>query len=125
MTFTELGTPDSLTDFLNANDVCIVAFSATWCGPCKASKPDLEELAQDSPVPIGYVYESDLEDDGFFNTFQNIFLKSGITGFPTYICFKGAAEVQRMNGSDFKQLQEIISAHAPKLQVDNLVATRR
>ena len=81
------------------------------CGPCKQSRPLLEELAKDSAVPIGYVYESDLEDDDFFDTFQNIFLKSRITGFPTYVCFKGSAEIQRINGSDFEELKAIIASH--------------
>ena len=29
-------------------------------------KPDLEQMANASSVPVGYVYESDLEDDDFF-----------------------------------------------------------
>lgn len=89
------------------------AISSQRCGPCKQSKPLLQDLAKESAVPIGYVYESDLEDDDFFNTFQNIFLKSQITGFPTYVCFKESAEIQRVNGSDFDELKAIIAAHTP------------
>jgi hypothetical protein len=33
MVFVELENPDDLTNFLNEhNDVCIITFSATWCG---------------------------------------------------------------------------------------------
>ena len=112
MTFTELKTPDELTEFVNNNKVCIVTFSATWCGPCKKSKPELEAYAGESPVPIGYVYESDLEEDDFFSSFQSVFLKSSITGFPTYVCFKEAAEIERINGSDFEELEKMIANHA-------------
>jgi thiol-disulfide isomerase/thioredoxin len=114
MTFTELTSPDELTDFINANPVCIVTFSATWCGPCKRSKPELQVLAQESPVPFGYVYESDLtqdDNDDYLTMFSSIFCKASITAFPTYICFKDGGEVQRINGSNFPDIQEMIHTH--------------
>ena len=114
MTFTELDTPDALTEFINSNETCIVTFSATWCGPCKRSKPDLIELAKSSPLPIGYVYESDLDEDDFFNTFQNVFLTSPITGFPTYICFQKGGEVQRINGSKWEEFKEMAEKYSPQ-----------
>jgi thiol-disulfide isomerase/thioredoxin len=114
MTFTELESPDELTEFIQAHKVCLVSFSATWCGPCKRSKPELEAMApKNHPnVPFGYVHEHDLEDDGdFLNTFTTIFCKAAITGFPTYICFKDGAEVQRVNGVKLGEVQEMITAH--------------
>ena len=85
------------------------------CGPCKQSRPKLEVLAKEAscPIPIGYVYESDLQEDDAFDTFQSFFLKSNITGFPTYIVFKGGAEVERLNGSDLEELKQIMARHAP------------
>eukprot|EP00339_Tiarina_fusa_P029125 CAMPEP_0117017230 /NCGR_PEP_ID=MMETSP0472-20121206/13485_1 /TAXON_ID=693140 ORGANISM="Tiarina fusus, Strain LIS" /NCGR_SAMPLE_ID=MMETSP0472 /ASSEMBLY_ACC=CAM_ASM_000603 /LENGTH=123 /DNA_ID=CAMNT_0004721541 /DNA_START=125 /DNA_END=496 /DNA_ORIENTATION=+ len=112
MPFTELNASDELTEFIQEHEVCLVTFSATWCGPCKRSKPELEAMAPKNPdVPFGYVYEHDLEEDDFLNTFTTIFCKGSITGFPTYICFVGGAEVQRVNGVKLDEVQAMITAH--------------
>jgi thiol-disulfide isomerase/thioredoxin len=116
MTFTELESPDELTEFIQAHKVCLVTFSATWCGPCEHSKPELEAMAlknHPNVVPFGYVHEHDLEDDGdFLNTFTTIFCKAAITGFPTYICFSRTGP--KCSGSrvvKLEEVQEMITAH--------------
>jgi thiol-disulfide isomerase/thioredoxin len=106
MTLTELGSPSELQSFLQDNNVCLVTFSAHWCGPCKQSKPQLEALAKEysSPVvPFGYTYESDLGE--FLHTFQ-------IKAFPTYAMFVAGKEVQRVEGVNFSGIQEMVTAHA-------------
>ncbi len=106
MTFTELVTPEELTNFLNENsDACLITFSATWCGPCKATKPKLQELAETSPIPIGYAHEEDLED------FLDVFVK--IKAFPTYIVFKNGEEMARVEGVDFASLEKMIQENVP------------
>ena len=102
--FVELPSGDALTEFMNDNakDGCVVTFSATWCGPCKACKPRLkDEIAQKSPVPIGYVYESDLEQD-----FLDVFV--GITAFPTFVFFREGKEVARVEGARLESVQVMI-----------------
>lgn len=84
---------------------CVIAFSATWCGPCKASKPRLQDLAETSPLPIGYVHEEDLED------FLDVFVK--IKAFPTYIVFRNGEEKARVEGVDFEALEKMIQANIP------------
>mmetsp|Transcript_16441 Transcript_16441/g.40108 ORF Transcript_16441/g.40108 Transcript_16441/m.40108 type:complete len:114 (-) Transcript_16441:160-501(-) len=107
MTFTELTSPDELTEFLNSNSTegCVITFSASWCGPCKASKPRLKELADSSDedridVPVGYVLEEDLDD------FLDIFVV--IKSFPTYIFFRDGKEVARVEGVDFDALLKMV-----------------
>lgn len=105
MTFTELANPDELASFLNDHsDACIITFSATWCGPCKASKPKLMELAAKSPIPIGYVYEENLED------FLDIFVK--ITAFPTHVLFQNGEEKARVQGTNFDELEKMIQEYS-------------
>ena len=104
MALKELGSPDELMNFINSNEVCLVTFSAVWCGPCRASKPQLEAMAKDALIPFGYVYESDLED------FLDIFVE--IKAFPTHVCFKGGEEVHRVEGVNFQGIQEMLLAHA-------------
>jgi len=74
------------------------------CGPCKASKPKLKELADKSPLPIGYVHEEDIED------FLEIFVE--IKAFPTYILFKDGEEKARLEGVDFAALEKMIAEHS-------------
>ena len=99
----ELDSPQSLKDFLQQNKVCLVTFSAHWCGPCRASKPQLEALANTVKTPIGYTYESDLGD--YLHTFN-------VRAFPTYILFSSTLEVQRVEGVNFSAIQEMITKHA-------------
>ena len=107
MPLTELGDPKALQYFLQQNPVCIVTFSAHWCGPCRSSKPQLEALASTSPVPFGYVYESDIGD--FLHTFA-------IRAFPTYVLFQAGNEASRVEGVNFGAIEEMIKKHGgPKL----------
>ena len=80
----------------------------SWCGPCKASKPRLKELAEDVSsgeggidVPVGYVLEEDLDD------FLDIFVV--IKSFPTYIFFRDGKEVARVEGVNFDALLKMVN----------------
>lgn len=103
MTLIDLTSPQALQDFLKQNKVCVVTFSAHWCGPCRASKPQLEQLAQSVKTKIGYTYESDLGD--FLHTFN-------IRAFPTYALFSSGTEVERVEGVNFAAIEQMIHKHA-------------
>lgn len=91
-------------EFINENEICLVTFSAVWCGPCKGSKPKLQGVAKGASIPFGYVHEGDLED------FLDIFVE--IKAFPTYICFKGGKEMARVEGVNFPALEEMLLTQA-------------
>jgi thiol-disulfide isomerase/thioredoxin len=102
--FVELTSAETLTDFLNDNEEsgCVLTFSATWCGPCKACKPRLkDEVSSKSPVPIGYVYESDLDPE-FFDVFVEI------SAFPTFVFFRKGLEISRVEGVDLEAVEAMI-----------------
>jgi thiol-disulfide isomerase/thioredoxin len=106
MTLIELTSGDELKSFLAKNVVGVVTFSAHWCGPCKASKPQLESLAKtSSKVPISIIHESDLGD--YIHTFN-------VRAFPTYVLFHEGTEAQRVEGVNLKGVQDMIEAHADK-----------
>ncbi|KAL7478899.1 hypothetical protein ACHAW6_004652 [Cyclotella cf. meneghiniana] len=108
MTLHDLSSPSDLTTFLTTHPHSLVCFSATWCGPCKASKPLLESLAAqyatDDTVTVscGIVYEHVLGED---------IQKYRIRAFPTYILFSGISEVGRVEGANFDVIKSLVREH--------------
>mmetsp|Transcript_34456 Transcript_34456/g.50598 ORF Transcript_34456/g.50598 Transcript_34456/m.50598 type:complete len:556 (+) Transcript_34456:154-1821(+) len=105
MTLHEIESAPELESFQSSHAFTLVCFSATWCGPCKQSKPTLEALAteyeSDSSVNVvvGIVYEHNLGDD----------LQSyGVKAFPSYILWEGSKEVGRVEGPDFKAIRKMV-----------------
>jgi thioredoxin 1 len=107
----------SLTTFTDANfesEVLaspvpvLVDFTATWCGPCKALAPIVEELAKDF---AGKVKMGKLDIDHS----RNVPTKYGIMAVPTIILFKGGREIEKITGlkpkSDLrKRLDALLAA---------------
>lgn len=46
-------------DMLRADDVTLVNFFASWCPPCRAEHPLLEDLAQDGATVLGVNYRDE------------------------------------------------------------------
>ena len=75
-------------------------FSATWCGPCKAFKPIMNEIANE-----GYSVEFIDVDQS-----QELAAKYGVRSVPTTIIEENGIEVSRFVGVIPKQqvLQKLI-----------------
>ena len=69
-------------------------FSAVWCGPCKAFKPIINEIAGE-----GYSIEFiDVDQE------QNKATKYGVRSVPTVVIEENGIEVDRFVGSIPKQM---------------------
>ena len=69
-------------------------FSAVWCGPCKAFKPIMNEIAGE-----GYSVEFiDIDQE------QNKATKYGVRSVPTVVIEENGIEVDRFVGSIPKQM---------------------
>jgi thioredoxin 1 len=74
----------------------LVDFTATWCGPCKAISPLVDQLADEF---AGKVKVGKLDIDEAPGVAQRF----GIRGVPTLYVFKGGEVVGKMVGAAPKQ----------------------
>ena len=80
----------------------LVDFWATWCAPCRALAPILEEAAQQYTGKV-HIFKMDVDNN------QETPAKYGIRGIPTVILFKGGKVVGQLVGAVPKnQLEELV-----------------
>ena len=78
------------SEVLKSEVPVLADFNAGWCGPCRAMKPMLDELAESNPgykiVSIDIDAEDELAED------------YDVSSIPCLVVFKGGAEVNRSVG---------------------------
>ena len=74
-------------------DVSVIQFSASFCGPCKVLKPVMDKLSDNEFKGKANFYYADVENDGI-----NTGSAMGIRGVPTVIVYKKGVEVDRKVG---------------------------
>jgi thioredoxin 1 len=68
----------------------VIKFSATWCGPCKALSPVLNEVKGEHPNVMFEDVDVDQNKD--------YAMQLGISSVPTVIVMKNGSEVHRFSG---------------------------
>lgn len=89
-------TDANIAEVLSSNSVVVVDFWATWCGPCKALTPVIEELAVEfeGKAVVGKCNIDENEDAP---------MNFGIRSIPTLLFFKDGNLVDRLVGLAPKQ----------------------
>lgn len=83
----------------------MICFSADFCGPCKAMKPTILQIAQENSDKIEVDYVNIEEDPDMAKQF-------GVRGVPTYVIVKDKQEVGRIVGATTKEkVLEKLSQH--------------
>lgn len=80
-----------------ANNKYIVAnFTASWCGPCQASKPMIDQIYADSAFLKVEVVRVDLDSQ------QELARKYEITSVPTFLFIQNGQVIDRVSGINVK-----------------------
>lgn len=87
---------------LNSGTPTVVDFWASWCAPCRAIEPLVEELAGQYEGRVNFV-KLNIDEN------PNTPGKYGVRGIPTLILFK-----------DGKVVDQVVGA-VPKAQIDNML----
>lgn len=87
---------------INQNNLVIVDFFATWCGPCRMLSPILEDVSDDLKEVTFYKVDVDENPD--------VAKKFGVMSIPTLVAIKNGKEIDRniglLNRDDLKDFVE-------------------
>lgn len=92
---------ENFSDIINSEQLTLVDFFATWCGPCKAMHPVLDQLKEDLGDGIR-ILKLDVDKN------ENLSMQYRIQSVPTLMLFRKGEVVWRQSGamrlSDLKTL---------------------
>jgi len=93
-------TDNTFGEVLASNRVCVIDFSATWCGPCKRLTPMIEELSETYSGKV-FIGKIDIEENPETTEMFDIM------SVPTILFFKdGKLQEEKIVGLPNKQFLE-------------------
>ena len=98
-------TDANFDDTIKSNRVTLVDFWASWCGPCRALAPTIEELAKEY-AGKALVAKLDVDENPEKAECFQVF------SIPTLIIFKDGCEVERLVGLCAKgKIDDLLKKH--------------
>src|SRR5690606_24806796 len=98
----------SFKDLIGGNQPVLVDFFATWCGPCKAMQPILEDAAKQLGDKVKIIKVDVDKNPSAANKYQ-------VKGVPTLILFRNGKILWRQSGVvQTSQLLQVINQAVSK-----------
>ena len=91
-------------EVLKSTEPVLVDFFATWCGPCKAMAPALDQVATEMKGKVKVV-KIDADEN------PNLVMQYGVMGIPTLLFMKGGEVKERVTG--FMPKEKLIARFSP------------
>jgi thioredoxin 1 len=93
------------------NQLVVVDFYATWCGPCIAIAPFYHQLSVNHPGVLFLKCDVDKCSD----TARDF----RVSAMPTFVFFKGNVELERIRGADKVQLENKVKQYSASVASAN------
>jgi len=89
-----------IKETISSGDVCVVNFSASWCGPCKSIAPRVVKLAEDNPTI--HIFKVDVDQQEDYADEHNV------SSVPTFLVYSQKKLTKRINGANIQQLESAV-----------------
>lgn len=92
-------------EIIKSNNVVLVDFFATWCGPCQTMAPILQDVKEFYDESLSII-KIDVDKNPKIASIYKV------NGVPTFVLFKNGTQVWRQSGMITKtDLHKLIDAH--------------
>ena len=91
---------DNFNTFITSNKLVVVDFFATWCGPCRALSPYIDELATNHNHIL--FAKANIEETPIIAN------ELDVKSLPCVVIFENGKEINRVVGFNKPKLQAII-----------------
>ena len=103
-------TTDQFNDTINDNEIVLVDFWASWCGPCKQFAPTFEASSEKHPNVVYAKVDTEAE--------QELAARAQIRAIPTLMAFKNGTLVFNQAGALTPPMLEDLVAQVVALDVE-------
>ncbi|KAK7416308.1 Thioredoxin-like protein 1 [Neonectria magnoliae] len=102
---------EQFDNLLKSSRIVVADFHADWCGPCKQIAPFYETLSESLSIPNAVTFVKINSDDQ-----SDISKEYSVSALPTFLVFRDAKVIEKVQGADPRKLQAVIQKLATEVE---------